>query len=61
MVHRGMWRYRGRYGTVTFLPSLAAAPSPPDPRPRPDNRLVISGCVGDYPPRYVGVFWVGAL
>ena len=55
MVHRGMWRYCERYGTVTFLPSLAAAPSPPDRRPpeRPASRLLRSGWVGDGPPRCV--------
>ena len=44
----------GHYDTVTFLPSLAAAPSPPDPRPpeRPASRLLRSGWVGHGPPRY---------
>ena len=61
MVHQGMCRYKGRYGTVTFLVSLAPVPSPPDPRPpeRPASRLLRSGWVGDGPPRYVEVF--GAL
>ena len=54
MVHRGMWRYLGRYDTVTFLSSCVAVPSPPDPRPpeRPASRLLRSGWVGDGPPRY---------
>ena len=45
MVHKGMWRYWGRYGTVTFLPSHVAVPSRPDPRPpeRPASRLLRSG------------------
>ena len=61
MVHQGMWRYEGRYGTVTFLFSLAPVPSPPDPRPqeRPASRLLRSGRVADGSLRYVEV--IGAL